>query len=106
MLGSSFELNHFLIQNKLPIIVTLIFFLVMSYIAFFHHVYFSGQEQDGIYYLLNGREFFDGNLENIEQIGAPMGGPILYASLENFFGDAFSGYKAIWIISFIKNYKL
>ena len=99
MLDSSFKLNHFLIQNKLPIIVTLIFFLAMSYIAFFHHVYFSGQEQDGIYYLLNGREFFDGNLENIEHIGAPMGGPILYASLENFFGDAFSGYKAVSIIS-------
>ena len=66
MLDSSFKLNHFLIQNKFPIIVTLIFFLAMSYITFFHHLYFSGQEQDGIYYLLHGREFFDGNLENIE----------------------------------------
>ena len=71
----------------------------MSYITFFHHLYFSGQEQDGIYYLLHGREFFDGNLENTEQLNAPMGGPILYASLENFLGDAFTGYKAVSIIS-------
>ncbi len=96
---SSFQLNNFLIQNKLPILVTVIFFIVMSYIAFFHHSYFSGQEQDGIFYLFHGRQFFASNLESIDQLGAPMAGPILYASLETFFGDAFNSYKAISIIS-------
>ena len=94
-----FQMNNFVFQNKFPILITLIFFLIFSYIAFFHHLYFSGQEQDGIFYLFNGRQFFDSDLDNIDQIGAPMGGPILYSLLESFFGDAFSSYKAISIIS-------
>ncbi len=95
---SLFQYNNFLSQNKFPILTTLIFFLIMFYVSFFHHLYFSGQEYDGIFYLFQGRQFFDDDLKNPVQLGAPMAGPILYASLETFFGDAFNSYKAVSII--------
>ena len=69
----------------------------MSYIAFFHHLYFS--EGDGIYYLINGRTIVNSNLENITILGAPIGGSMLFGYLENLLGDGFSIMKGISVIS-------
>ena len=80
-------LNHFFQENKLPIIITAIFFFSMFYIAFVHHTIWI--EQDGIYYYFNGNEFFDGNSHNIQIIGAPIGTPVIYAVLDNLFGMPF-----------------
>jgi 4-amino-4-deoxy-L-arabinose transferase-like glycosyltransferase len=92
-----FQLSFFLIQNKFPILISVVFFLSMSYIAFFHHLYFS--EGDGIYYLINGRTIVNSNLENITILGAPIGGSLLFGYLENLLGDGFSIMKGISVIS-------
>jgi len=84
--------------NKYPIIVTCCFFLIVSYVAFFHHNYWSF-DFDGYFYLLAGQEILSGNEENVELIHAPLGGPILYATLNSFFNDGFFVMKAISVFS-------
>ena len=57
----------------------------MLYVAFSHHTIWY--EQDGIFYMYQGEEFFDGNSHNSPVIGAPVGSSIIYAVLENYFGN-------------------
>ena len=90
-------LNHFFQENKLPIIITAIFFFSMFYVAFVHHTIWI--EQDGIFYYFHGNEFFDGNLHNVQIIGAPMGTPVIYAVLDNLFGMPFEAAKSLSLIS-------
>ena len=90
-------LNYFFQGNKLPIIITTIFFFSMFYVAFVHHTIWI--EQDGIYYYFNGNEFFDGNSHNIQIIGAPIGTPVIYAVLDNLFGMPFEAAKSLSLIS-------
>jgi 4-amino-4-deoxy-L-arabinose transferase-like glycosyltransferase len=82
--------------NKLPIIITAIFFFSMFYIAFVHHTVWN---QDGIYYYLNGQEFFDGNSDNIQLVNSPMGTPIIYAILGDLSGFPFETAKSLSLIS-------
>ena len=89
--------NYFFQGNKLPIIITAIFFFSMLYIAFVHHTIWT--EQDGIYYYFNGKEFFDGNSHNAQILGAPMGTPIIYVVLGDLFGTPFEVAKSLSLIS-------
>ena len=66
--------------DKYSIIVTICFFLIASYVAFFHHNYWTF-DVDGIYYLLAGQEILSGNEENVVMLHSPIGGSILFASL-------------------------
>ena len=84
-------------SNKYPLLVTLGFFLVFSYIAFFHHNYWS--EEDGIYYMQTGKQILDGDGHSIQVADAPVGGPILYASISSLFNDGFFTMKIISIMS-------
>ena len=95
--NNSSILNHFFQENKLPIIITTIFFFSMFYVAFVHHTIWI--EQDGIFYYFHGNEFFDGNLHNVQIIGAPMGTPVIYAVLDNLFGMPFEAAKSLSLIS-------
>ena len=90
-------LNYFFQGNKLPIIITAIFFFSMLYISFVHHIIWT--EQDGIWYYQTGIEFFDGNSHNIQIINAPLGGPIIYAALDSLFGMPFEAAKSLSLIS-------
>lgn len=90
-------LSNFFSSNKLPLIITMIFFFSMLYIDFFHHTVWS--EQDGIYYYYNGKEFFDGNAQNIQIIGAPFGTSIIYEVLNHFFAKPFEIAKGLSLIS-------
>ena len=45
--------------NKYPLLITLGFFLVFAYVAFFNHNYWS--EVDGIYYFHAGEQILDGD---------------------------------------------
>jgi 4-amino-4-deoxy-L-arabinose transferase-like glycosyltransferase len=74
-----------------------VFFSVLFYVAFFHHTVWH--EQDGIFYLLHGKEIFDGNSQNLQLVGAPIGTPIIYATLDNYFGNAFEIIKGISLLS-------
>ena len=88
--------NYFFQGNKLPIIITAIFFFSILYVAFAHHLIWN---QDGIYYYLHGKEFFDGNLDNVQILGAPLGMPIIYVALGDLFGSPFEVAKSLSLIS-------
>ena len=84
--------------DKYSIIITVCFFLAASYVAFFHHNYWTF-DVDGIYYLLAGQEILSGNEENVVMLHSPVGGSILFASLNLVFNDGFSVIKAISVLS-------
>ena len=85
-------------SSKYAIIVTACFFLAASYVAFFHHNYWTF-DVDGIYYLLAGQEILSGNGENVVMLHSPVGGSILFASLNLVFNDGFFVIKAISVLS-------
>ena len=89
-------INH-VKSNKYPIIITVSFFIILLYIAFTHHNYWY--EYDGIYFLGVGKEILAGNGNNIVSPDAPIGGPILHATLSSVFGDAFVIGKLISLFS-------
>ena len=94
-------LNSFLISyikpNKFPIIITVSFFMILLYIAFTYHDYWF--EYDGIYFLSVGKEILAGNGSNVVSPDAPIGGPVLHATLSLVFGDAFVIGKLISLFS-------
>ena len=88
---------NFISSNKYPLIITLGFFLVFSYITFFHHNYWS--EIDGIFYLKIGEQILSGGGHNVQVIDAPIGGSVLYASIDSFVDDGFLVMKIIALLS-------
>ena len=84
-------------ENKLPILITVVFFFTFFYISFFHHLTFT--ESDGIFYYIMGERIINGNVESVRTIGAPIGGPLLHASFGNLLGDPFIAGKIISLIS-------
>jgi len=84
-------------SNKYPILITISFFMIFYYIAFAHHDYWF--EYDGIYFLGVGKEILAGNGHNIVSPDAPIGGPVLHATLSLVFGDAFVIGKLISLFS-------
>ena len=84
-------------ENKLPIIVTAIFFFTFFYVSFFHHLTFT--ESDGIFYYLGGKELISGNVEYTSIVGAPIGGPLVHASFGDLLGDPFLAGKIISLLS-------
>ena len=85
--------SHF--TNYLPLITTILFCIFASYVAFELHTFFS--EDDGVYYFKMG-EFFFQDSKNSFMPDAPMGGPIFYAWLNNFFNDGFFVMKLFAVI--------
>ena len=84
-------------DNKLPIIVTLIFFFTFFYVSFFHHLTFT--ESDGIFYFLTGERILNDYEDNLGIIGAPIGGPLLHASFGKILDDPFVAGKIISLLS-------
>ena len=84
-------------ENKLPIIVTTIFFFTFFYVSFFHHLTFT--ESDGIFYYLGGKELISGNVEYTPIIGAPIGGPLVHALFGDLLDDPFVAGKIISLLS-------
>ena len=80
-------------ENKLPILITIVFFFIIFYVSFFHKLTFG--EPSGIFYYITGEEILKGNAKNIDIPGAPIGGPLLHATLGNLLGDAFTAGKII-----------
>jgi len=85
-------------EKKIPILVTIVFLLVTSYVAAFHHNFWV-IDHDGQVYLHAGQEILAGNGNNVELHNAPIGGPVIYAALNLFFNDGFSLLKSIAILS-------
>lgn len=85
-------------SNKYPLIITLGFFLVFSYITFFHHNYWWS-DVDGVFYLLTGNQLLNGDGSNVHIMDAPVGGSILYAFLGSILDDGFLAMKIIALLS-------
>jgi len=74
-------------KNYIPILITLGFFFVISYIAFFHYQFVFNS--DGLIYLRYGEQILSGGGENVLINNALMGGPVVYATVDTFVNDGF-----------------
>jgi 4-amino-4-deoxy-L-arabinose transferase-like glycosyltransferase len=84
--------------EKYPLLITLCFFVICAYVSFFHHNYWTF-DQDGIAYLWAGNEILADNGKNVGLPNAPIGGPVIYSALNLIFNDGFSVMRAISVIS-------
>jgi len=72
---------------KTPILITIIFFISTSYVAFIIDV--PSEDSDYLYYYYAGTEILSGNHANVAVTNAPVGWPILLSSLDLIIHDAF-----------------
>jgi 4-amino-4-deoxy-L-arabinose transferase-like glycosyltransferase len=89
---------NFISSNKYPLIITLGFFLIFSYITFFHHNYWWS-DVDGVFYLLTGDQILNGDGHNVHIVDAPVGGSVLSASIGSLLDDGFLAMKIIALLS-------
>ena len=85
-------------KQKIPILITVAFFLITSYVAGFHHNYWI-IDHDGQVYLHAGEQILAGNGKNVKLYNIPIGGPVIYASLNLLFDDGFNLLKSIAVLS-------
>jgi 4-amino-4-deoxy-L-arabinose transferase-like glycosyltransferase len=71
--------------------------ITISFVSFTYHPYWF--EFDGIYYLKAGETIIDGDGNNVKMFNAPIGGPIIYATINSIIDDGFNLIKIISIIS-------
>jgi len=83
--------------NKYSILVTVCFFLVITYVAFFHHPYWT--DGDYLFYSNFGNNILAGNGKNVNIVNAGPSGPVFYAFLNSLTGDAFLNAKLIALFS-------
>ena len=72
---------------KIPILITTIFFISTSYVAFIIDV--PSEDDDHLFYYNAGTEILSGNGSNVALFNAPVGWPILLSSLDLIIHDAF-----------------
>ena len=72
---------------KIPILITTIFFISTSYVAFIIDV--PSEDDDYLWYYNAGTEILSGNGSNVALFNAPVGWPILLSSLDLIIHDAF-----------------
>ena len=89
--------KNFFNTNKLPVLVTIIFFLFTSYVSFF--IDNPARGSDAMYYFSAGEQILFGDNENVRIPNAPIGGPVLFSSLNVVFHDPYLTIKIISIIS-------
>ncbi len=89
--------KNFFNTNKLPVLVTIIFFLFTSYVSFF--IDNPARGSDAMYYFSAGEQILFGDNENVRLPNAPIGGPVLFSSLNVVFHDPYLTIKIISIIS-------
>jgi len=98
VLSTNSKINK-LYENKFPVLITIGFFLMMSYLAFFHNLIWGGYDTDGIHYLNFGKAILEGNGMDVKVLNGQVGGPVLFAFLESIIPDAFSTMKTIAVLS-------
>jgi len=85
--------------HRYPILVSLGFFLIIFYAAFFHHTYWTIFDQDGLIYLIGGKQILNGDSVNVQFVNAGPAGPVLFAVLDSVFNDGFFAVKLISLLS-------
>jgi len=84
-------------RNKFPLIITVTFFLVLSFVSLtYHNVW---HESDGIIFLNWGEQILAGGGENIRITDAHPGGSVFYAFINSFIQDGFFTTKIISLLS-------
>ena len=89
--------NNFDKTSKFALLVTVCFFFIMMYVSVFHHAYFY--ETDGMHYLQAGEQILYGDKTNVKLYDAPIGGPVFYATLNEFVDNGFVTLKIISLLS-------
>ncbi len=84
-------------SNRYPLLITLIFFLCAFYVSFF--IDNPASSGDALFYFFAGKQILDGTGDNVKIINAPVGGPIIFAALDNFFHDPYITIKIISLLS-------
>ena len=92
-----FSVTHHVKANKYPIFITVCFFLVMTYVTFFHHQFWH--QELGIWYVQVGEQILGGDGQNTKVGDATYTGLIFYAILNSFFNDSFLLLKIISLLS-------
>ena len=95
--SKNFDLKNFFKTYKLPILVTVIFFLFTSYVSFF--IDNPARGSDAMFYFFAGEQILFGDKENVRVPNAPIGGPVLFSSLNTVFHAPFLTIKIISLIS-------
>ena len=95
--SKNLDLKNFFKTYKLPILVTVIFFLCTSYVSFF--IDNPARGSDAMFYFFAGEQILFGDNENVRVPNAPIGGPVLFSSLNTVFHDPFLTIKIISLIS-------
>ena len=95
--SKNLDLKNFFKTNKLPILVTVIFFLFTSYVSFF--IDNPARGSDAMFYFFAGEQILFGDNENVRLPNAPIGGPVLFSSLNTVFHDPYLTIKIISLIS-------
>ena len=84
-------------RNKFPLIITVTFFLVLSFVSLtYHNVW---HESDGIIFLNLGEQILAGGGENVRVTDAQPGGSVFYAFIYSFIQDGFFTTKIISLLS-------
>jgi 4-amino-4-deoxy-L-arabinose transferase-like glycosyltransferase len=85
--------------HRYPMLVSLGFFLITASVAFFHHTYWTIFDQDGLIYLIGGKQILNGDASNVQFVNAGPAGPVLFAVLDSVFNDGFFAIKLISLFS-------
>jgi hypothetical protein len=83
-------------SQKYPLLITSCFFLIIFYVAFFHHNYWI--DGDYVAYSNHGDDILTGNGKDVKILNAPPGGPVFYAFLNSLTNDAFLNAKLISLL--------
>ena len=68
-----------------PIIITVIFFVVCSYITLI--IDNPTQDADLLYYFFAGKQILAGDGENVQIVNGPIGWPVVLASINYLFDE-------------------
>ena len=98
--NSTNQISEIIFKSKycklLPIIITITFFVISSYVAFI--VDSPSQDSDLLYYFYTGQEIIYGDKENVEIFNAPVGWPVLLAAVDSIVKDPFITSKLFSVI--------
>ena len=86
-------------DKKYPVLITIGFFLVTTYVSLFYHNFWTIFDGDALIYLAGGRQIIAGVGENVAFLNAGPGGPVLFASLESVFKDSLFSTNIVSIFS-------
>jgi len=93
----SLHVDKFWKINRFQILITIVFFIFAVYVSFF--IDYPSASGDGMFYYLTGKQIIAGEGENVYVPNAPIGGSVIFATVDLIFNDAFFTIKIISLFS-------